>query len=41
MLSPYLEAERDRLLQLIQVICNCGSAVRINVCAAPPAATIR
>lgn len=35
MSSPHLEAERDRLLQLIQAIRNSGSVAPINVWISP------
>jgi len=35
MVSPHLEAERDRLLQLIQDIRNSGSVAPINVWFSP------
>ena len=35
MVSPHLEAERDRLLQLIQDLRNSGSVAPINVWISP------
>jgi hypothetical protein len=35
MSSPHLEAERDRLLQLIQVVRNSGSVAPLNVWISP------